>query len=200
MPLDQKILVDTEEFITETLDRLLPSEIIYHTVEHARDVAASAKMIGEESGLSDKELILAQLCGWLHDVGFTRTVDGHEEESFEIASEFLRKKGVDIQDIETIKRCILATKVPQQPTDLISKVVCDADLAHLASDDYYHYADRMRLEQNNLSGEKISREEFDRMSLEFFKNHSYHTEYGKTVLEEGKRRNEKLIRENLKSV
>ena len=171
--------------------------MVYHTLDHTRFVVEMAELIGKESGLSEEEIDIARIGAWFHDIGYASAPDKHESVGADMAVEFLASKDVDEEIIKTIKGCILATRIPQNPDDTISAVVCDADLYHLSSDDYYEYANLLREESKVIKGLEFSKLEFDKLSVMFFMQHQYHTEYGKTVLQKGKDKNFESLKENI---
>jgi len=130
-------------------------------------------------------------------VGYVYSTDDHETESIRLAVQFLKSKKIDEQDIKEVMICIEATRVPQNPGSKIAEVVCDADMLHLSSADYYDHIELMRRERKVIENRKISKQEFDRTSCIFFNKHNYHTEYGKTVLQKGKEKNCIMIQKNI---
>ncbi|WP_204306740.1 hypothetical protein, partial [Klebsiella pneumoniae] len=73
------------------------------------------------------------LAAWFHDTGFSSgQAEGHEETSVQIATQFLQSRHTDEGIMQRVASCIRATKMPQSPVSLIEKILCDADLQHLA--------------------------------------------------------------------
>lgn len=181
--INSEIVEETKKYIRKFLDENLPPEITFHTFDHTSFVAEKARLIGQNSGLNDHELHIAEVCAWFHDIGYAIDPMNHEEIGAKYAGEFLEDKGVDHDDIERVKSCIMSTHMPQQPREMISKVVCDADLAHLAEEDYFERTEKMRQEWANLADGKFSRKKFYNVSIKFFKLHEYHTDYAKQELQ-----------------
>ncbi len=195
--IDVKMVQKAGDYVTRFLAENLPESVVFHTIDHAKYVVEKSEIIGRKSGLTEDELNLVKLCAWFHDVGYAINHEGHEEESIKIASEFLKSQGSDDQIIDQVTTCILATRIPQQPVDTLSRVLCDADLMHLAEDDYFERLDKMRIEWANLSGEKISKRRFHKMSKKFFQRHSYHTDFAKTELQPKKDKNLQLLQKEI---
>ncbi len=173
---------DAGNYVVRLLADRLPDSIEFHTAEHAKYVAESAAFIGKNCGLNKDEINIVKLCGWFHDTGYIIDPENHEQESARLAEEFLLSKGVDKTVISQVKHCILSTVIPQQPEDLVSEVLCDADLMHLSEDDYFDRIEKMRKEWTNLSGKKISKLKFHKRSKKFFLQHEYHTRFAKEEL------------------
>ncbi len=125
------IIFNAAEYITNLFEKSLSPDIEFHTIDHTKYVADGTEIIGNKSGLTGDDLIIALLSAWFHDAGYAIHPENHEEESANIAEEFLKSKNIDQQNIEKVKKAILATAIPQSPINLISKVLCDADLMHL---------------------------------------------------------------------
>jgi len=195
--IDFALVEHAGNYVAKLLKDKLPEGIEFHTIVHAKCVVDNAAFIGEKSGLTNDELNIAKLCAWFHDTGYIIKSVGHEEESAKIAGEFLTSKGVDEEIISQVKNSIVATCVPQQPTNLISKVLCDADLMHLSEDNYFERIEKMREEWINISKKKISKRKFHLKSLKFFQTHEYHTDFAKKELQPKKAKNLHLLQKEI---
>jgi predicted metal-dependent HD superfamily phosphohydrolase len=195
--IDVKMVQKAGDFVTRFLAEKLPESMVFHTIDHVKYVVEKSEIIGRKSGLSEDQLNLVKLSAWFHDTGYTINPEGHEDESVKIATDFLKSQEINDQIIHQIAKCILATRIPQQPSDILSRVLCDADLMHLAEDDYFERLDKMRIEWANLSGEKISKRRFHKMSKKFFQRHSYHTDFAKAELQPKKAKNLQLIEQEI---
>jgi len=169
-------------FVLNLLEKELPKVCVFHNGEHTIDVYTNSQIIGKEIGLSHEDLNCLALAAIFHDVGYINSYDDHELVSAEMAGQYLISIDVDEEKIKLVKRAILATKVPQKPLDLISKALCDADLMHLADDNYFESIEPMRLEWKLTGRSNLSEMEFHSQSIVFFAKHEYHTAYGKEVL------------------
>ena len=195
--IDVDLVKEAGNYVTKLLAEKLPDSIEFHTIDHAKCVVDNAEFIGKNSGLTDGEINIVKLCAWFHDVGYIVKPEGHEEESAKIAAEFLNLKGIEEATTTLVKNCILATIVPQQPKDLISKVLCDADLIHLSKDNYFERIEKMRKEWINLSEKKIGKRKFHATSVKFFQMHKYHTDFAKKELQPKKEKNLQLIQKEI---
>lgn len=191
--INSEIVRESQKYVNNFLEENLSPEITFHTLEHTGYVAEKARLIGENSGLTEHEIQMAEICAWFHDIGYAIDPNNHEEIGARYAGEFLRENGVDKEDIDRVVSCIMSTHMPQQPKEMISKVVCDADLAHLAEDDYFDRTEKMRKEWANQADGKFSRKKFYTVSIKFFKLHEYHTDYARRELQPLKDQNFKRI-------
>jgi predicted metal-dependent HD superfamily phosphohydrolase len=194
---NSNILNETAEYVKELLTTKLPDEIEFHKIDHTEYVVKCAEYLGKNTGLDEQQLTLLQLSAWFHDTGYTVEPENHENESARIAAEFLDKKGVEKDEIEVVKKAIIATSIPQNPTDDISRILCDADLMHVAEEDYIERIDNMRREMAKLTGEKVGRRKFYKMSVQFFEKHQYHTEFARKELEPKKEKNIQLLKKEI---
>ena len=169
----------------------------YHNLNHTIEVVKATKVIGEQSGLSDDEMESALLAAWLHDTGYIEGDKDHELKAASRAKDELTSWGASFKKVLEVTEAIKATKVPQQPESLVSKVVCDADLYHLASDEALEHGRRLREEWRLLKGQDMTDDEWMRSSLEFMQEHRYHTPYGRAVLEKEKKGNIKKLKKLL---
>ena len=195
---DNKAILDkAESYVTNLLINDLPDWIEFHTIDHTRYVVEAATQIGKNSGLSDDDLTVVILGAWFHDTGYLKNPMSHEQVSATLAEEFLKNAGFASEKIARIKKAILSTSIPQNPQDLISQVLCDADLMHMSEPDYFERIEKMRSEMATHLDGKIGKRKFYNMSLKFFESHTYHTDYAKNVLGPKKEENRKLLKKEI---
>jgi len=187
------LLAEIEEYIIATLTEKLPSEIIYHSVQHTKDVVASSLEIGSKEKISDSDLEILQIAAWFHDVGYTRSCGNHESSSAAMAFEFLSERNYPEADIAKVKDCIMATQMPQEPKNELGEIICDADMLHLASDDYFQKAELLHDEMEKIQSCKISTHEWLLMNQDFLKRHAFFTNYASVHYAP-------LVKENLKKI
>jgi predicted metal-dependent HD superfamily phosphohydrolase len=190
----KRIKAYAENYITHKI----PSQLYYHNLDHTKLVVDAAKEIGRASGLSSEEMEIVLLASWLHDTGYSKCNLGHEAESVQITKEVLSQNGASDEKIEQVVNCVQATAYPQNPLNLVESVMCDADMVHLASPDYFEKSELLRLELSHLKGYEIDRLDWARGNMKFFKHHQYFTEYGKSILEELKAKNRKKLKKIIK--
>lgn len=178
-----QLLTESENYISEFLAEKLPENIFYHNFNHALLVKKYAEVIGNNSKLNDKEMNILRISALFHDVGHVYSHENHVEEGVKIASDFMLKHHVDEESINQVSNIILATKIPQNPHDKIAEVLCDADLMYIASENCYEQFELMYEETKMKQEEFSNRTIFELDSIRFFSEHSYFTEYGKTVLQ-----------------
>jgi predicted metal-dependent HD superfamily phosphohydrolase len=170
----------------------------FHNLGHTLDVVKAAEEIGINTQLSEDELESVTIAGWLHDIGYVEGAKDHERKAAEKARELLTEWGMPQKRIMEVTEAIMATKVPQQPRSLVSKVLCDADLHHLSTESCQEKAELLREEWATVGDKVLTDPEWIQTNLEFMENHQYHTPYGQNVLQQGKKKNIKRLRKLLK--
>jgi len=194
----EQLIIKAHLAVEETLKKELSSMFFFHNFSHTNLVIAASHEIGMKSGLSKIELQTVVLASIFHDVGYTKTCEGHEIESASFAANFLRGHKISLSMINDIEECIMSTKFPQEPSGLMHKVVCDADLYHLSAVNYDVFSQALKHETEMLTGVVQTDEVWDRANLQFLQNHNYLTQYGKNVLQVMKMKNMELIAARLK--
>ena len=164
--------------IKHKLESELPEGLTYHGLHHTMDVLQAGMTIAATEKVTEKELQILRLAIWLHDSGFSSTYRGHEEEGCKIAKKLLPKYHISGSDIETICGLIMATKIPQTPSNLLEKIICDADLDYLGRKDVYEIADTLYVEIRRHVN-KMSGDEWNNLQISFLEAHNYFTKYAK---------------------
>lgn len=186
-----------KSFAEQVFSNKVFDKLPYHNLNHTLEVVNATRVIGEQSGLNDDEMESALLAAWLHDTGYIEGDKDHELKAALKAKDELTSWGASFKKVLEVTEAIKATKMPQQPESLVSKVVCDADLYHLASDEVLEHGRRLREEWRLLKGQDMTDEDWMRSSLEFMQEHRYHTPYGRAVLEKEKKGNIKKLKKLL---
>ena len=190
----EQLLSAARNYVTEFYTHKVDPGFVFHNLDHTEDVAQACSQIADHFQLEDAERFILILAAWFHDTGYSLgSASGHEEESIRIASGFLRDHHVDEEIIQKVGSCIQATRMPQSPVNQVEKILCDADLFHLATEDFKARNQLLKQEQETLLGHKIDKKEWRKNNIEFLSNHKYFTEYGKEVLEPKKYENLLLL-------
>ena len=195
-------LAKASGFVTNLLQNNLPEGCVYHNIDHTMNVVESAKDIGEHSGLSKEDMDVLLLAAWFHDTGMVSVYIGHEEKSIEIFKNYISKEQFPVEKIEKVVQLIKATKVPQNPVNLLEKIICDADLSHIGQKGFQNRAKLLRQEWEIVLDKKFTDIEWLNSNIEFLTNHKFNTEYAQEIFEEQRLTNlaklqKKLIKEKM---
>lgn len=162
----------------------------FHNFQHTQDVVEAVEELAKYYELNDQDRFIVLAAAYFHDIGYESAgSEGHEARSSEIAQDFLTTHGVSSEIIEQVKGCILATKMPQAPRNLLEQIVCDADLFHLGKLSFDERNKLMLQEAEQLKGEKIDKDIWRKQTIELLQKHVYHTKYAQEQLAQGKRDN-----------
>jgi predicted metal-dependent HD superfamily phosphohydrolase len=185
----ENIIIEAEKYVISYLNDNLDASFVYHNLAHTQRVVAKVEELTEESSLSDTEKQQLLIAAWFHDIGFTKTIDGHEKESVKIALAFLVKHKVSEENINVISNLILATEMNYKPVTKIEGYIRDADCAHLSSKNYDDYTALLRKEWELTKGKEASKSEWLEENIVFLTNHSFKTDLATKKWEKRKAKN-----------
>ncbi|QFZ54965.1 HD domain-containing protein [Oceanihabitans sp. IOP_32] len=195
------IIEKTKHFTTNLFLKKLDSKYVYHNLKHVNRVVKSTMELIDHSELDEEQREVLILTAWLHDIGFTKGHENHEEESSKIASNFLKKEGYPEEKIKKVTDCILATKRGYTPQNILEKIIRDADCSHFGKTNFAETSEYLRQELALLNIASYSKKEWDQINIDMLTTeHRFYTEYAKTNWNKVKKKNlKKLIKQkNLK--
>jgi predicted metal-dependent HD superfamily phosphohydrolase len=173
-----EILEKTEHFVTDLLTNQLDSKYLYHNLRHTQRVVESTQELLDFYNLKDKENNALVLAAWLHDTGYTKGTENHEEVSCAIAKEFLESQGCDTVLIQYVSALIMATKRFYQPKNLSEEIIRDADSSHLGQKSYLETSELLREELAKLGIKEYSSKEWQEANMKMFRaEHRFYTDY-----------------------
>jgi predicted metal-dependent HD superfamily phosphohydrolase len=173
---------------------------IYHNLEHTQNVVELALQIADHYKLDGKSLFIIEAAAWFHDIGYSEAPAHHEKRGTQIAEKFLKELSVDDDSIRSIKGCIMATRIPQQPKTLLERIICDADMYHLGLDDFAAKSKLVRKELELINGQKIPKAEWKRKNIELLQNYHFKTDYAEQLLSDQQKKNlEQLLNKRMKN-
>ena len=168
---------------------------IYHTLKHTEDVVAAAIQIANHYRLDDKDFFTVVAAAWFHDIGYcAASGKEHEQRGADLALQFLKGSNVEDTTAQAVASCILSTRLPQTPANLLEQIVCDADLFHLGTDDFAERNKLMRKEAELVHDKKIDKHDWRAKTIALLQSHHYHTDYARLLLSDKKEQNlQKLL-------
>ncbi|NMM48233.1 Pycsar system effector family protein [Marinigracilibium pacificum] len=190
MSVNVDILSRAEDHVRELISANQNNNLIYHNLDHTISVVNACEQLADFYKLNITDYNILICAAWFHDVGyFLGNHEAHEENSVKEAKLFLEQEGVNEDFIKKVEGCIMATKMPQSPTGLLQEILCDADLFHLGTDDFYSKSNRLKEEFEVICDKDIPDVDWNRNTIAFLKSHEFHTDYGKKFLTPLKREN-----------
>jgi predicted metal-dependent HD superfamily phosphohydrolase len=187
---NEQLLSAARNYVTDIFSHRVKPEFVFHNIEHTEDVVEACSYMADYYKMSDDDRFVLMLSAWFHDTGYSKgEAAGHEEESVKIASQFLHQHAIEPMLIQRVSSAIQATRMPQSPISQVEKVLCDADLYHLATEDFKPRNQLLKQEQESLLEHKISKKDWRKNNINFLESHKYFTDYGQEYLEPKKLEN-----------
>jgi len=177
MKINTEIVRESARYVSDYLARNLDSKFVYHNLSHTAYVVKATEMLCDGMKVNNHQKKILLVAAWFHDVGYTQQTDNHETVGASIAEKFLAGKDVDNDDIRMVTSCIHSTRCPQQPTDKLQQVLCDADMMHLSDKAFMDASTLLRTEWELSKARKYTDEEWRQLNIEFLSSHQYHTSY-----------------------
>ena len=185
-----QLLGSVKDYVRNFFGNEVLSRLLYHNLSHTESVVSHTVEIASHYGLTDREVFIVTTAAWFHDTGYhTGHSENHEERGADIAAEFLKNEGISEDIIKEVRDCILATTVPQTPENLLQKIIGDADLYDLGTDEFAENNKSLRKEAEQTTGNKIGKDEWRKKTIKLLESHTYHTDYCQDLLARKKQKN-----------
>ncbi|SEH38744.1 Pycsar system effector family protein [Epilithonimonas hominis] len=194
------ILKISEDYAKNLLKDKLSSVYTYHNLDHTIQVVDKIKILAKEENISPEDTENLILAGWFHDLGYVDDADNHEEESRKIASDFLKQHQFSEERIAKIGELILATDKFYKPKNHLEEIIKDADMYHLASDDYFRICENLRQEIKEVHHQKFSKLKWAELNITFFAKHKFYTKFAKENWQPEKEKNVEKILSSIKNI
>ncbi|WP_343699955.1 Pycsar system effector family protein [Chitinophaga sp.] len=192
------VIAAAQAHVTRQFEQHTEPVLVYHNKAHTLQVVHAAEQITAYYRLSEEELMIVMLAVWFHDMGYLLgDRQQHEQAGADAARAFALAQGLPESTAAAIADCILATRMPQEPHNLLEQIVCDADLFHLGTKDFSKRNKLLRAETELATGRKISGTDWAKTSILFLESHKYHTAYCQTLLKQQKEENLEKLRSKL---
>ncbi|MFL5772275.1 MAG: HD domain-containing protein, partial [Flavisolibacter sp.] len=119
----EQILSKARHFVTELFTHHVKPQFVFHNLDHTESVADAASQMSDYYRLNDDDTFVLMLAAWFHDTGYSSgKVEGHEEISVQIATQFLQQHAVPDLVQQRVTSCIRATHMPQSPISQVEKI------------------------------------------------------------------------------
>ena len=199
MKINNQTVAEVAAYVTDLLEKQLPKEFYYHDFFHTFSVVNASDMLGDMNDISKAEKRIVLIAAWFHDTGYTKQIAGHEKQGASIAEQFLKSKEIDDTEIEAVKACILATQFPQQPQNMLERIICDADMMHVSEPNFMERSNQLRKEWE-AQGKHLTDKEWYQVNINFMNNHSFHTKYCIEQLQKAKSKNLKKVLQKMEEL
>ena len=196
----ESIIDKASNFVFQEFKDKLPNNYTYHTYSHTTETVEAALEIARGEGFSEENLEIIALSAWFHDIGYTVQRENHENIGCDIAEKFLIAQNYPTDKIEKIKGCIMATKMPQDPKNILEDVISDADMISLGSENHFQKSALLRTELKNSENKEFTDEEWFENDVSFLIEHVYKTSYAQKQFHQQKVQNVLTIQKKLKKL
>lgn len=180
----------------EMLKTQLPENLYYHGFNHTKNILKVVNQYIQREDINDYQAKLLRLATIMHDIGFVKTYQNHEEVGVEIATQLMNDLSFSEQDIDEVSGMIMATRIPQKPHNKLEQIICDADLDYLGRNDFYPISNLLfrELKERDLIANK---KDWNQKQVQFLEAHQYHTDYAKKNRQPKKRLRIKELKEQV---
>ena len=193
------IYKQAETYVEQLFEKNYNDKLLYHNLEHTKHVVERSNEIAAHYPITERQMLVLNIAAWFHDTGqlFTKGLKGHEEKSVDVMKKFMHDNNAENELINEIEGCIMATKSPRNPVNLIQEIICDADTYHFGTKEFKDTNKRMR-EEFALREKVVDKERWNEGTIEMLRNHQFYTDYCKDLLDDKKKDNIQKLKKKLK--
>ncbi len=177
--MDEDILKKAEIYVSNLFEEQLSPKNYYHNFKHTATVVKSVSELSKMEKCNENERFLLKLAAWFHDSGYAESDEGHEDFSVKIFHQFSENIEISPSESAIVERLIFATKMSATPKSNLEKIIKDADCAHLSFSNFIEVSEKLRLESQYKSENKISKSEWVFKNIEFISQHKFLTKQAK---------------------
>jgi len=186
-----------ENHVTGLFEKMNDPSLLFHNLKHTQNVVERTKEIAGHYHVSEKEMLILYTASWFHDTGHLFTEPAkHEHMSVDIMRKYMTEQTDDKEQIDEIEKCILATRVPRKPANVLQQIICDADTYHFGTSDFKKTNKQMFKEHSLKTGE-TDKIKFDISTLKMLEEHKFYTDYCKELLSQRKELNMKKLKNKI---
>lgn len=182
--MNKSLITDIKKYVNYLMIPL--EEMYYHQYDHALSVMERAIYLATMEWCSEEEVEMITIAALFHDTGFIIEYDNNETLWAKIARNYLRTILYPEDKIKIIEKIILATSPNIEPNNLLEKIIKDADMDNLWTDEFFDVNEKVKKELEVMKNIKIKDPDWHHASIDIVSGHRFYTD---TQMNE---RNEKL--------
>ena len=195
--MDNNLYKKIEHYVTGLYETLEDDSLAFHNLKHIQYVVDRTKEIAGHYHVNEKEMLILYTAAWFHDSGYLFTEPAkHEEMSAEVMRKFMLDHTNDSELIGEIEKCIMATKSPRNPANLLQQIICDADTYNLGTKEFKDTNKRVQ-EETKIKTGTIDKLEFSKNTVKMLEQHQFYTTYCKDLLTPTKEMNMKKLKNKI---
>lgn len=184
------IVQKAENFVFSHFKNKVSEAHIYHNFLHTSRVFLATKFLVDNLSISEDKSEILYLASWFHDTGFSVCDETNENKGAQIARDFLVQNNYPDEKITEVERLILATSIDHEPTDVLEKIIKDADTSHFADENYIGISELLRVEWEQTQCKVMTDLEWNIGNRNLLLNkHRYYTDYAKENWQKPKEEN-----------
>ena len=176
-----------EAFVTKYMQKHDNPRLLFHNFQLTQNIVNVAGQIAKQYSLDEKDTFIVMATAWFLNIGYYKDILEPGEASVKMADEFLKKSGVEIETIESIKKCMLVTKATSAPETLIEKIMRDASTFYLGSENFPGYNKLHFKEAELLNAD--NKNEWKKNTILLLESHQFYTDYCQSRLNAQKQQN-----------
>ncbi len=181
------------DYVTGLFEQMQTPTLAFHNLDHTKNVVKHTQEIAAHYNISEKENLILEAAAWFHDTGHLFTEPAkHEEMSVDVMKKFMKDFVDDDQVIADIEGCIMATKFPRNPENLLQQIICDADTYNFGTKDFKE-TNKKAFEELKLRNGGANPAKFDEDTIQLLQTHTYYTSYCNELLNKRKNKNQEKI-------
>ena len=195
--MDNTLYKKIENYVTGLYETLQDDALVFHNLKHTQSVVERTKEIAGHYHVNEKEMLILYTASWFHDTGYLFTEpEKHEAMSSDVMKKFMANHTNDTELINEIDQCIMATKSPRDPKNLLQQIICDADTYNLGTKEFKNTNKRV-LKEVKLNNGDIDKPEFTKSTIKMLEEHQFYTTYCKDLLSVTKELNMKKLKNKI---
>ena len=183
------IVDEAKLFVLDYFEKNKSGKLSFHTIEHTINVAGQAEVISKHENLSEKEFQIVMVSAWFHDIGYLTKCEEHEDASKAIVRSFFEAHSVDHEFAESVERCIDITKRKKQPSDILEKVILDADVSHVGNANFISISKKLKKEYSLCQERDVTPLEYWEETFHFLEKQVFYTSYAQQYYLQEKEKN-----------
>ncbi|HEV8081981.1 MAG TPA: Pycsar system effector family protein [Chitinophagaceae bacterium] len=192
-----KLYKKIEEYVTGLFEKMHSPALVFHSLEHTQNVVKRTQEIAGHYKVTEDEMLILFTASWFHDTGHLFTEPSkHEQMSCEIMRKFMKDHIEDEKIIEQVEECIMSTRLPRNPKNLLQQIICDADTYHLGTKDFKN-TNKRAFEERSLRSGDSNVVKFNQETIDMLQTHQFYTNYAKELLNERKDKNMKKLQNKI---
>ncbi len=178
----------------------LSPDLTYHSLWHTEQVVMPAVIrFAQQLEIPEGITQRIEVAAAFHDLGFIFTYQGHELAGIALAEQVLPGYGFPPEIIEQVSGMVLATRLPQNPQNLLEEILADADLDVLGRDDFFLQNDAL-FREVHAYGSTINHQQWLEGQVKFIAGHYYFTSAARSLRGAQEQQNLAVLEDRLEAV